>query len=225
MKRFKKNCSVICIYMKLWVIYSNMNDGHIIKRKILNVRQRLASLSESVAENDLLAIIKDMGDLLETQGFGRDPFKFILSDQVNTLHEYEDDGEPSASNYAATSIVYARKALELLGTEVSQASREDLVYNAMRAEKFSVLAAFKIAKFEEANSSMQRSKLIVSEEEKISKKNDVLKRRRVLVEEAMKIDEDIVTHVAKKEGITIASTRKYLRRNGFLANQGSDEKA
>ena len=45
-----------------------------IKKKIDSTRKNLAELGEIAAKKDLLNIITGMGDLLEDNGFGRDPF-------------------------------------------------------------------------------------------------------------------------------------------------------
>ena len=48
-----------------------------IKRKIDRTRQALAELGELTSEKDLAKLIAGMGNLLEENGFGRDPFDQI----------------------------------------------------------------------------------------------------------------------------------------------------
>ena len=65
-----------------------------IKKKIETTRHALANFEEITARRDLLNIISGMGDLLEVNGFNRDPFKDVQNDEVNTLHDYLPNGEP-----------------------------------------------------------------------------------------------------------------------------------
>lgn len=77
-----------------------------------------------------------MGDLFELNGFNRASFKNVQNEEVNTLHDYLSDGEPSASNYAAQVIIHAKREIELLLGEPSITAMQDLAFNAMRAENF-----------------------------------------------------------------------------------------
>ena len=60
-----------------------------------------------------------------------------------------ENGEPSASQYAAQAIIYAKRTLELLSAEPSKKVMQVLVLNSLRAQKFATLADFRATKKEQ----------------------------------------------------------------------------
>ena len=191
---------------------------HRIKKKIARTRHDLANFGEMSATKDLLNIISDMGNLLEENGFNRDPFKNVENDEVNTLHDYLPNGEPSASNYAAQAIIYAKRALELLSEEPSNQVTQDLAFAAMRAEHFSTLANFRKTKLEQDLWSGRKSRVSKGNPEAFPDYQDKLARRKALVEQAQKQGKDIIAFVAEKENIGVRSAEKYLKSKGILYN-------
>ena len=189
---------------------------HRIKKKIEKTRHALANFEDITARKDLLNIISNMGDLLEKNGFNRDPFKDIKSDDVSILHDYLPNGEPSASNYAAQAVIHAKRAIEFLSREPSNVAMQDLAFNAMRAQSFSNLASFTGAKLEQDLSSRVKPKTFMDKSEAVSVHKDKLLRRQTLANEALKLKKDIITYVAEKEGISLRSAAKYMSSKGIL---------
>ena len=148
-----------------------------IKKKIETTRHALANFEEITARKDLLNIISGMGDLLEENGFNRDPFKDVQNDEVNTLHDYLPNGEPSASNYAAQAVIHAKRAIELLLEEPSTQAMQDLAFNAMRAQNFSTLANFRQTKLEKDLSSGLKSEVSAGNPEALPVSKDKSSRR------------------------------------------------
>ena len=189
-----------------------------IKRKIASTRKNLAELGEITAKKDLLNIITGMGDLLEDNGFGRDPFEDISGTRVNILHDYLDNDEPTASNYAAQSIIHSKRALESLEAEPSAKAMQDLALNAMRAQNFATLANMRATNMERdlwSGTKSRTSKVNPSDFEKYS---DMYKKRKALVEEAKRLGKDGIAYVADKEGISPQGAQRYLRNKGLLDN-------
>lgn len=189
-----------------------------IKHRIDSTRKNLAELGEITAKKDLLNIIMGMGDLLEANGFGRDPFEDISGTRVNILHDYEDNGEPSASNYAAQAIIHSKRALELLEAEPSAKAMQDLAFNAMRAQNFATLANMRATNMERDLWSGKKSRTSKGNPSDFGKYNDMHKKRKALVEEAKRLGKDAIAYVAEKEGISVQGAQKYLRNKGFLDN-------
>ena len=189
-----------------------------IKRKIASTRKNLAELGEITAKKDLLDIITGMGDLLEDNGFGRDPFEVISGTRVNILHDYKDNDEPSASNFAAQAIFHAKLALQLIETEPSAKAMQDLALNAMRAQNFATLANMRATNMERDLWSGAKSRISKGNPSDFGKYNDMYKKRQALVEEAKRLGKDAIAHVAEKEGITVQGAQRYLSNKGFLDN-------
>ena len=189
-----------------------------IKHRIDSTRKNLAELGEITAKKDLLNIIMGMGDLLEANGFGRDPFEDISGTRVNILHDYLDNGEPSASNYAAQAIIHSKRAIELLEAEPSAKVMQDLAFNAMRAQNFSTLANMRATNMERDLWSGKKSRTSKGNPSDFGKYNDMHKKRKALVEEAKRLGKDAIAYVAEKEGISVQGAQKYLRNKGFLDN-------
>ena len=188
---------------------------HRIKKKIEKTRHALANFEEITARKDLLNIISGMGDLLERNGFNRDPFKDVQNDEVNTLHDYLPNGEPSASNYAAQAVIHAKRAIELLLEEPSTQAMQDLALNAMKAQNFSTLANFSHMDLGQDNSSGLKSEIPIENPDTLPVPKDKLLRRQALAKEALKLGENIIAYVAKKEGIGVRSAEKYMRSKGL----------
>ena len=188
---------------------------HRIKKKIAQTRHDLANFGEMSATKDLLNIISGMGDLLERNGFNRDPFKDVQNDEVNTLHDYLPNGEPSASNYAAQAVIHAKRAIELLLEEPSTQAMQDLALNAMKAQNFSMLANFSHMDLGQDNSSGLKSEIPIENPDTLPVPKDKLLRRQALAKEALKLGENIIAYVAKKEGIGVRSAEKYMRSKGL----------
>ena len=189
-----------------------------IKRKIDSTRKNLAELGEITAKKDLLNIITGMGDLLEDNGFGRDPFEDISGTRVNILHDYIDNDEPSASNFAAQAIFHAKLALQLIETEPSAKAMQDLALNAMRAQNFATLANMRATNMERDLWSGAKSRTSKGNPSDFGKYNDMKKKRKALVEEAKRLGKDAIAYVAEKEGITVQGAQRYLRNKGLLDN-------
>lgn len=189
-----------------------------IKKKIDSTRKNLAELGEITAKKDLLNIITGMGDLLEDNGFGRDPFEDISGTRVNILHDYIDNDEPSASNFAAQAIFYSKLALELLETEPSAKAMQDLTVNAMRAQNFATLANMRATNMERDLWSGAKSRTSKGNPSDFGKYNDMKKKRKALVEEAKRLGKDAIAYVAEKEGITVQGAQRYLSNKGLLDN-------
>ena len=153
-----------------------------IKQKIDSTRKNLAELGEITAKKDLTNIILGMGDLLESNGFSRDPFANISGTRVNILHDYLDNGEPSASNYAAQAIIHSKRALELLEAEPSAKVMQDLAFNAMRAQNFSTLANMRGTNMERDLWSGAKSRTSKGNPSAFEKYNNMHKKRKALVE-------------------------------------------
>ena len=189
-----------------------------IKRKIDSTRKNLAELGEITAKKDLLNIITGMGDLLEDNGFGRDPFEDISGTRVNILHDYIDNDEPSASNFAAQAIFHAKLALQLIETEPSAKAMQDLALNAMRAQNFATLANMRATNMERDLWSGAKSRTSKGNPSDFGKYNDMKKKRKALVEEAKRLGKDAIAYVAEKEGITVQGAQRYLSNKGLLDN-------
>ena len=189
-----------------------------IKQKIDSTRKNLAELGEITAKKDLLNIITGMGDLLEDNGFGRDPFEDMSGTRVNILHDYLDNDEPSVSNYAAQAIFYSKLALELLETEPSAKAMQDLTVNAMRAQNFSTLANMRAKNMERDLWRGAKSRISKGNPSDFGKYNDMYKKRKALVQEAKRLGKDAIAYVAEKEGITVQGAQRYLSNKGFLDN-------
>ena len=189
-----------------------------IKRKIASTRKNLAELGEITAKKDLMNIITWMGDLLENNGFGRDPFEDISGTRVNILHDYLDNGEPTASNYAAQAIIHSKRALELLEAEPSAKAMQDLALNAMRAQNFATWANMRATNMERDLWSGAKSRTSKVNPSDFGKYSDMYKKRKALVEEATRLGKDGIAHVADKEGISIQGAQRYLRNRGLLDN-------
>jgi len=189
-----------------------------IKQKIDSTRKNLAELGEITAKKDLTNIILGMGDLLESNGFSRDPFANISGTRVNILHDYLDNGEPSASNYAAQAIIHSKRALELLEAEPSAKVMQDLAFSAMRAQNFSTLANMRGTNIERDLWSGAKSRISKGNPSDFGKYNDMYKKRQALVEEAKRLGKDAIAYVAEKEGITNQGAQRYLSNKGFLDN-------
>ena len=187
-----------------------------IKRKIDSTRKNLAELGEITAKKDLLNIITGMGDLLEDNGFGRDPFEDISGTRVNILHDYIDNDEPSASNFAAQAIFHAKLALQLIETEPSAKAMQDLALNAMRAQNFATLANMRATNMERDLWSGAKSRTSKGNPSDFGKYNDMKKKRKALVEEAKRLGKDAIAYVAEKEGITVQGAQRYLSNIGLL---------
>ncbi len=189
-----------------------------IKKKIDSTRKNLAELGEITAKKDLLNIITGMGDLLEDNGFGRDPFEDISGTRVNILHDYIDNDEPSASNFAAQAIFHAKLALQLIETEPSAKAMQDLALNAMRAQNFATLANMRATNMERDLWSGAKSRTSKGNPSDFGKYNDMKKKRKALVEEAKRLGKDAIAYVAEKEGITVQGAQRYLSNKGLLDN-------
>ena len=189
-----------------------------IKRRIDSTRKNLAELGEITAKKDLLNIIMGMGDLLEANGFGRDPFEDISGTRVNILHDYLDNGEPSASNYAAQAIIHSKRALELLEAEPSAKVMQDLAFNAMRAQNFSTLANMRATNMERDLRSGAKSRLSKGNPFDFEKYIEKYNIRKNLVKEAKGLGKDPIRYVADKQNITLQGAKKYLRANKLLDN-------
>jgi len=189
-----------------------------IKRKIDSTRKNLAELSEITAKKDLLNIITGMGDLLEDNGFGRDPFEDISGTRVNILHDYLDNDEPTASNYAAQAIIHSKRALELLEAEPSAKAMQDLAFNAMRAQNFATLANMRATNMESDLWSRAKSRTSKGNPSDFGKYNDMKKKREELVRESKRLGKDAIAYVAEKEGITVQGAQRYLSNKGLLDN-------
>ena len=189
-----------------------------IKRKIDSTRKNLAELGEITAKKDLLNIITGMGDLLEDNGFGRDPFEDISGTRVNILHDYIDNDEPSASNYAAQAIIHSKRALELLEAEPSAKAMQDLAFNAMRAQNFATLANMRATNMERDLWSGKKSRTSKVNPSDFDKYNEKYNIRRNLVKEAKGLGKDPIRYVADKEDITLQGAKKYLSKNKLLDN-------
>ena len=189
-----------------------------IKRKIDSTRKNLAELGEITAKKDLLNIITGMGDLLEDNGFGRDPFEDISGTRVNILHDYITNDEPSASNFAAQAIFHAKLALQLIETEPSAKAMQDLALNAMRAQNFATLANMRATNMERDLWSGAKSRTSKGNPSDFGKYNDMKKKRKALVEEAKRLGKDAIAYVAEKEGITVQGAQRYLSNKGLLDN-------
>ena len=188
----------------------------LIKKKIKTTRHALANFEEITARKDLLNIISGMGDLLEENGFNRDPFKNVQNDEVNTLHDYLPDGEPSASNYAAQAVVHAKRAIELLIGKPSTPAMQDLACNAMRAENFSKLANFGKTKLDQELTSEGKRESSTGNPEALPDSKNKFSRRQTLAKEALKLGKDIISYVAEKEGIGVRSAEKYMKSKGII---------
>jgi len=189
-----------------------------IKHRIDSTRKNLAELGEITAKKDLLNIIMGMGDLLEANGFGRDPFEDISGTRVNILHDYLDNGEPSASNYAAQAIIHSKRALELLEAEPSAKVMQDLAFNAMRAQNFSTLANMRATNMERDLRSGAKSRLSKGNPFDFEKYIEKYNIRKNLVKEAKGLGKDPIRYVADKQNITLQGAKKYLRNNKLLDN-------
>lgn len=189
-----------------------------IKKKIDSTRKNLAELGEITAKKDLLNIITGMGDLLEDNGFGGDPFEDISGTRVNILHDYIDNDEPSASNFAAQAIFHAKLALQLIETEPSAKAMQDLTVNAMRAQNFATLANMRATNMERDLWSGAKSRTSKGNPSDFGKYNDMKKKRKALVEEAKRLGKDAIAYVAEKEGITVQGAQRYLSNKGLLDN-------
>ena len=187
-----------------------------IKKKIETTRHALANFEEITARTDLLNIISGMGDLLEENGFNRDPFKDVQNDEVNTLHDYLPNGEISASNYAAQAVIHAKRAIELLIGEPSTPAMQDLAFNAMRAENFSKLANFGKTKLDQELTSEGKRASSTGNPGALPDSKDKFSRRQTLAKEALKLGKDIISYVAEKEGIGVRSAEKYMKSKGII---------
>ena len=203
-----------------------------IKRKIDRTRQALAELGELTSEKDLAKLIAGMGDLLEENGFGRDPFDQIkeevssdIDGTVTTkrfapvLHDYLENGEPSASQYAAQAIIYAKRTLELLSAEPSKKVMQDLVFNSLRAQQSATLADFRATKKEQDLRSGFLSRTSNRQNpDNFGKYQDKLSKREALVKQAKKFGKDAIAYVAEKEGISLQGAERYLKKKNLLDN-------
>ena len=189
-----------------------------IKHRIDSTRKNLAELGEITAKKDLTNIILGMGDLLESNGFSRDPFEHISRTRMNILHDYLDNGEPSASNYAAQAINHSKRALELLDAEPSVKAMQDLAFNTMRAQSLSTIANMRATNMERDLWSGAKSRISKGNPSDFRKYNDMYKKRKALVEEAKRLGKDAIAYVAEKEGITNQGAQRYLSNKGFLDN-------
>ena len=189
-----------------------------IKHRIDSTRKNLAELGEITAKKDLTNIILGMGDLLESNGFSRDPFKDISETRVNILNEYMDNGDPSASNYAAQAIIHSKRALELLETEPSAKVMQDLAFNAMRAQNFSSLANMKATNMERDLWNAAKSRTSKGNHSDFAKYNEKYNIRKKLVKEAKRLGKDPIRYVADKEDITMQGAKTYLRNKNLLDN-------
>ncbi len=203
-----------------------------IKRKIDHTRQALAEISEITAEKDLTKIVVGMGDLLEESGFARKPFDkveeevFTDMDGMTTtkryapvLHDYLENGEPSAAQYAARAIIYAERALKLLSAEPSELVMQDLVFNSLRAQEFATRADFRATKKEQDLRAGFLSRTSNRQNpDNFEKYQDKLSKRKALVLEAKKSGKDPVAYVAEKDGISLQGAERYLKKKNLLDN-------
>ena len=128
-----------------------------------------------------------------------------------------ENGEPSASQYAAQAIIYAKRTLELLSAEPSKKVMQDLVFNSLRAQQFATLADFRATKKEQdlrpgflsRTSSRQNP-------DNFGKYQDKLSKREELVKQAKKLGKDAIAYVAEKEGISLQGAKRYLKKKNLL---------
>ena len=95
---------------------------------------------------------------------------------------------------------------------------QDLAFNAMRAQNFSILANMRATNIEKDLWSGTKSITSVGNPSDFQKYNDMYKKRKALVEEAKKLGKDAIAYVAEKEGITVQGAQRYLSNKGFLDN-------
>lgn len=217
------------------------------RRKIENARKALAELGENTPLADLQNIIEGMGNLLQDNGFSRDPFEHIKeeifeSDDETTstkklipvLHDYLENGEPSASNYAGQAIMFAKSAIRNMNTplkaededfaDINTAARHDLImrdalHNAMRAQHYSTLANMRGTKMEQDLWSGRQGRTVNRvDPNSFGEYADKLSRRKALVEEAKKNGKDPVAYISEKEQITPQGAERYLKNKNLLDN-------
>ena len=217
------------------------------RRKIENARKALAELGENTSLADLQNIIEGMGNLLQDNGFSRDPFEHIkkeiseLEDGTTStrefipvLHDYLKNGEPSASNFACQAVMFAKSAIRNMNTplkaededfaDISIEARHDLImrdalHNAMRAQHYSTLANMRETKMEQDLWSGRQARTVNRvDPNSFGEYAEKLSRRKALVEEAKKNGKDPVAYISEKEQITPQGAERYLKNKNLLDN-------
>ena len=128
-----------------------------------------------------------------------------------------ENGEPSASQYAAQAIIYAKRTLELLSAEPSKKVMQDLVFNSLRAQQFATLADFRATKKEQDLSAGFLSRTSNRQNpDNFGKYQDKLSKREALVKQTKKFGKDAIAFVAEKEGISLQGAKRYLKKKNLL---------